>query len=204
MARPGSARHPQWRRRRGVGAGVTCGQTFDGQVAASEDDAREKEGGTSFSKTSTVNSMTSHTTDAQRYNAGMLFKSVTVPAGATIEAATLDLYVWHASADSPNCAIYAEDVDSAVDFDADADVASRVKTGESVEWSEVDLATGQFHTSPDFMNVIQEIVDRPGWVSTQNICIIGRGKNDITREFAPSSYDRAAAEAPKLHIQYCA
>jgi hypothetical protein len=99
---------------------------------------------------------------------------------------------------------HAEDVDDAVDFAATADVNDRVRTAASVAWSEDNLSNSAFNPSPEIKTLIQEIVDRGGWASGQDMCILGIGKSDIAKSCSLNDYSDDTAEAAKLHIEFTA
>jgi len=108
-----------------------------------------------------------------------------------------------ATRDSPDVDIAAEDVDDAVDFLADADVTSRVRTTASVNWSDTDLGTGSHIDSPSITTVIDEIQAR-GAASGYNICILADGSNLTPPESGcrTVAYDGTPADAAILHIEY--
>lgn len=203
MARPGGMRHPQWRRRRGVGAGVTCGQTFDGQVGASTDDAREAGNG------SCSTSATNFTVDSVNEFHGHRWQTVTVPNGATIEAATMEVYIYGTSYDEPEHTFYAEDADDAAAFTTDANnISGRDRTAASMLWDDADIGVpgAQYETTPDITDLIQEVVDREGWASGQSIVIVDHGSADAARDLRLRFWDFVTQGdfSAKLHIQYCA
>ena len=85
-----------------------------------------------------------------------------------------------------------EDADNAAGFTSTTnDVTNRVLTTASVNWSPNDWntvgETGSDQQSPDLAAIIQEIVNRAGWVSGMDIAIIitGAGGNRRTAETDP-------------------
>ncbi|MBK8820602.1 MAG: hypothetical protein IPN49_16515 [Saprospiraceae bacterium] len=64
-----------------------------------------------------------------------------------------------------------------------------------VAWNTVD----QKQNTPDIKNIIQEIVNRSGWVSGNALSILITGSSG-TRE--AESWDGEAAAAPRLYITY--
>ena len=64
-------------------------------------------------------------------------------------------------------------------------------------WTTIGDA-GPDQRTPDIAAIIQEIVNRPGWVSGNDIVIIVTGSSERTAE----SYNGVSAAAPLLHIDY--
>lgn len=149
--------------------------------------------------------MNGHANPSFSWNGGFRYTNVTIPAGATIESATTDIYV--ITNDDPNLNIYAEAVDNAVNFSTDADVTDRATTTASAQWTDTAIGTG-FITSPDFTAVIQEIVDRGGWASGQSIVLLLKGRNDALGLFRSRTWDDTTGgqgtSAAKLDVQFCA
>ena len=105
-------------------------------IAAGADDAHESDSGANFTSTATNLRMSSGTTAAGRFNAGMRFiLSASIPSGSTIETDTnLTVVPFDTSNDDTNINIYAEDAANPVDFSSNPDVTSRVITAASVAW----------------------------------------------------------------------
>lgn len=142
------------------------------------------------------------TTASARWNFGIHFTNVTIPAGSTITAATFDGWPMSAPSDDPNCDIYCEDVDDSADFSATADVTSRTVTAASTSWVASGIGTGGYRTSPDFAAAVQEVIDRPGWASGNDLCVIVKGKNANVSNLRIESYGDDASHAPRISIDY--
>ena len=174
--------------------------TVNYQVGAGDDDAYENQDDTNFTLTGAVDQSASASIDVRSIS-GHRFTSVTVPKGADIVTATLQLYVYSASWDDINVDIHGEDADNAVDFAADADTINRVRTTASVAWVTDSLGTG-FKSSPDIKTVIQEIVNRGSWASGNAIMILCKGKSDVTKVCITRGHEDAPGNAAKLDITY--
>lgn len=197
---------PRPRRRRvAPGDGVcTPGQTFDGQVAAAVDDARERQDGMAFDSGQAINKMDGDLTQNQRWISGFRWDSITIPQGATIEVAYAEMYRNAASQDDPSANLHMEDVDDADDFNTTQDVLSRARTAASATWQEVDLGVGFSQTS-SIVDPVQEIVDRGTWASGNAMVLLGVGRDDVdNRDYWPFAYEADTTKAPKLHIEFCA
>jgi hypothetical protein len=98
------------------------------------------------------------------------FSSVNIPQGSTITSATLKGYtsVFSSSADM-KLKIYGIDEDNTNDFTSDP--RSRDRTTYTVDWdySWTEWNYESSYTSPSIVNIVQEIVSRPGWSSNNSM-----------------------------------
>ena len=96
--------------------------------------------------------------------------------GDTIVSANLHLYCAISSRDNLLFDIYAEDVDSPGVFTSDsAHLSSRAdanRTDASIMWDNTGGSGIGWYESPSLVNVIQEIVDRPGWSNNGYVALI--------------------------------
>ncbi|MBU0764715.1 MAG: right-handed parallel beta-helix repeat-containing protein [Bacteroidetes bacterium] len=139
---------------------------FNGAIAAGTDDAYETSGGT-MSVTASYLS-----TGYDGYYVGLRFANVTITQGATINSATFSAYYYTAQA-GITVEIYGQAVDNAGAFTTTAgNISGRTPTTANVANWTFDISSGVWNTSPSIVNIIQEIVNRPGWVSGNAICII--------------------------------
>jgi hypothetical protein len=169
--------------------------TFTTSIAASSDDAAEDSGVMDL----TANIATMQ--DAADY-IGLRFTGVTIPPGSTVNTATTDVNVPSATLDSPDLTIYAEDTDDAATFTGSANnISGRTATTATASWAAIDIGTG-VKTSPNFAAVIQEIIDRPGWASGNDIALIFKG-NSAACDFRISTWDGTNPEAV-LNVDYTA
>lgn len=134
---------------------------------------------------------------------GLRFQNVTIPQGATIDSATIQVYRSYCSGDGPYLGtMYCEDVDSAVDFSTNNNLCNRVKTTASVTW---DAPTGEdgWIDSPDLKTIVQEVIDRDGWESGNDIMFIWWSGNNVDTKFMQAEdYSTGSALAAKLTIEY--
>lgn len=174
------------------------------QVQGSAADAHDADDGSEFSSTHTNVSMNANGTASSRFNGGFQFANVPIPAGAVIEEAHLQVVTVNSFFDDPLVDIYAEDVDSADDFSTTAAVTSRTVTTASVGWSDTGIDDGNnFVDSPDIAIVIQEVVDRAGWASGNDMAIIVKGRDSGASDFAVQSADSVSPELrARLSLTY--
>jgi hypothetical protein len=133
---------------------------------------------------------------------GMRFTGLNIPQGATITSAYVQFQADKTSTGSASVTIRGHDTDDAGTFTSASDVTSRPQTTASVGWSPSSWTAGQAgaaQQTPDISAVIQEIVDRSGWSSENDLALIllnGGG------ERAAESYDGLPASAPLLHLEF--
>jgi hypothetical protein len=142
-------------------AGAAVG-SFSLDIAAGGDDGHEKADGTVLLTASVVivNSFTPH--------AGLLFRNVNIPAGATVTAAYINIVP--NTYDDPNLVIWGE-YDPISFAETSNNLSGRTRTTANVAWSAANIGLAAYHASPDISAVIQEIVDTVGWGSGDNLAL---------------------------------
>jgi hypothetical protein len=186
---------------------VEIDPSVDEQVGAGADDAHEQQNSTQFSSSAGYLQLRSNTADANSYNVGMRFQGVLVPKDATIGSGTYwEGYYNLTTNDDADFDIWCEAVDDAVDFATNADVTSRTKTSASAgPYTASDIAAGGntwYGSAIDASAPIQEVINRSGWESGRDLCIIGKGSNRTTTSSYLQAYDGDPGTAPKLHIEW--
>lgn len=132
---------------------------------------------------------------------GMFFNNVTVPQGATVCTNTyLEFEADESNAEVTSLFIFAEDADDAGALGTgNGDLSSRTPTSAQVPWTNVPAWTaGVTYQSPSIQSVIQEIVDRPGWSSNNEMVLIvtGGGGSRVAES------NDGNGEEPVLHIEF--
>ncbi len=125
----------------------------------------------------------------------------TIPAGATITDAYIQFTASSNSVGSAAYTVYGEAADNPPLFSTTDDVVSRTATSSSVSWTPGTWTAGDSGTAqktPDLTAIIQEIVDRPGYATGNNIVLAIDGKG--SRQAVDYGNDPAAA--PELCITY--
>lgn len=138
------------------------------------------------------------------YTVVLRLAGVPVPRGARIERAVLKLFALGIPDRILQLTYAAEAADSSAALAAVArDVSRRPLTVARVADSPAPWAAEAWNASPDLSAVIQELVDRPGWVPGEalTLVILDRGSSS-TRTIA--SHDRfpVGAFAPVLELTY--
>jgi type IV pilus assembly protein PilY1 len=133
---------------------------------------------------------------------GLRFQEVQVPQGATITSAYIEFTPEHSDSGSFSQTIYGEDSDNASAFqEVTQNISGRTRTSAFVAWSS-DTPWGDHserHKTSDISSIVQEIVNRSGWVQGNSMVFIFEphsGERDA------ETYEHYASGAPLLHIEY--
>ncbi|MDP9182560.1 MAG: metallophosphoesterase, partial [Actinomycetota bacterium] len=172
--------------------------TVEARVAVSSDDAEEKASG-AVSLTSTDLELVTDGTAVQ--TVGVRFPGVNVPVGASISRAYVQFQVDEVSTDAAALTVRGVAADSTVTFTTTTrDVSSRPLTSASVAWSPASWPTvgarGVEQQTPDLSQLVQEIVNRPGWTSGNAVGVVVTGTGRRTAEAVDGTF------APLLHLEY--
>lgn len=139
------------------------------------------------------------------HDLGLRFQSIGVGQGDTIDAATITL-VYYSELTSANLTspTYAIDEDSCAAFGASARPSQRTLTTATIIWTlEENRIRGDLEVSEEIKTLVQEVVDRPGWSSGNDMgfCVF----NDATggnHYIAYASYESSSYDPPQLDITY--
>lgn len=162
-------------------------------VTTDTDDADEVSGGTVY------------VTDGSSFFAGHVgfrFQNVSIPAGATITSATLEVFSSSGGTSSFSVDLTAQDADNPATFTtASGSISSRPRTSYQTLWStsSVTYSVGQSIVSPNFASSIQEVIDRAGWSENNALVVVltpNSGDKQIFKRSGSTIY------APQLHITY--
>ncbi|HSF14766.1 MAG TPA: Ig-like domain-containing protein, partial [Vicinamibacteria bacterium] len=178
---------------------IASSGVLDIRVSVSSDDGEEQAGG-SVNLTSSDLELTFDKSDQ---TVGMRFNGVSIPKSAVITSAFVQFQVDQATSEVTSLTIRGQAADNAATFSSTSgNISSRPPTTAAVSWSppawtSADLA-GPDQRTPNIASVIQQIVNRSGWVSGNSIAIIITGTGKRTAE----AYDGVATAAPLLHVEY--
>lgn len=137
------------------------------------------------------------------YNGGMQtvgihFNGVSVPQGATITTAYIQFQADESNSGTVTINIAGEDVDDASTFSSNNyDVTNRTTTSASASWSPANWTSGQSGSAQktsEIKTIVQEIVNRSGWYSGNDMVFILSNSN--------ATVWRTAEVNPTLHIEY--
>jgi hypothetical protein len=135
---------------------------------------------------------------------GLRFADVPVPAGVHIENASIEFTARAQDSARTELALYGEASDRPGSFsDANNDVWGRPRTLASVQWVDIPpwlrTAPRTRYQTPDLSPIVQEIVDRPGWVSGSSIVYLIEGSGRRTAY----AHDHVLKDPALLSILYC-
>lgn len=131
---------------------------------------------------------------------GVRFRDVAIPPGAVITSAELEFTISDSDNTPTTFEIWADAADSAAAFSGNRTLDDRTETTNKLTWSSVPAADRRQHIfSPNLNLVLQEVVDRPGWASGNNLAFIVK---TTAGERYFYSRDASNWRAPKLHISY--
>jgi len=178
--------------------------TLDLQVSTGADDAYEKGDGTFYATDEYIYASSRTDPSSQYYNcAGFRFQTVSIPYSSTINVAYMEVWVSSTSYDSPNVKIYCNDVDDAVNFSDDAHIINRTRTTAYESWIANDIGAGTYKQTPTLVAPTQEVVNRGGWASNNDIVYLFIGNNDVNfKVLGAHAYEEPIGHVPKLHIEY--
>jgi hypothetical protein len=134
---------------------------------------------------------------------GLRFPNLALPPEATILAAWIQFRADETGSDAASLLVEAQAADDAPPFTTAAgNISARPRTSADVLWTPPPWAVvgsaGPGERTPDLSEIVQEIVDRPGWASGGAIAFIVTGSGRRTAE----SYEGLASGAPLLHVEY--
>lgn len=134
---------------------------------------------------------------------GMRFSNLTIPTGATINSAVIELVGTASNAEATSLTVVGEAADNAAAY---ANVAGSIsgrlntKTAASAAWAPGAWAAGTTYAyrTSELKSILQEIVNRPGWRSGNAAAFMING----TGIRKASAFDGGAAKAPRLVVSY--
>lgn len=173
--------------------------TIDARVAASADDGNELSNGNVQTTGSPFN--------VDGTGEWMWFRvNVTIPDGATIDAAYLQLNFDSGTADEPDLTIYGEDTATpaaAVAGTGTFSLSSRSRTTASVNWSSTDLGAPGAFNSPSIVPIIEELMASYSYASGAYMAFLWTSRaGDASRDAQVIMYDALTTQGPLLHIEY--
>ncbi len=118
--------------------------------------------------------------DQNILTAGFRFRNIFIPQGATIDSVFLVLTSHEAKTteDVANLTIVGDASDNAGTFTLDSLIDARPQTTAAVRWI-IDEEYGLYttHRTPDLREIVQEIIDRDGWVAGNALALLVLGEN---------------------------
>ncbi|WP_372880299.1 hypothetical protein [Psychromonas sp.] len=171
--------------------------TISSIISQSSDDAEERSGGSMDLSSSDLELVF----DDSNQEVGMRFQNIGIPQAAIITNAYIEFAADETNSVTTNLELFAQDTDNAPTFSSSSNnISNRIKTSASVQWNDIPAwsSVSEKHRSPDISTIIQEVIDRGGWLSGNSIAIIVAGSGERTAE----AYDGESQNAALLVIEY--
>ncbi|MGH7289068.1 MAG: metallophosphoesterase family protein [Myxococcota bacterium] len=170
------------------------------RIAATADDVEEEDGGAH--DVALASPDLELVLDANEQIVGLRFAELPIPRGARVLDAWLQFQADGSTSSATSLVIQAQAVDDAPTFTRTArNVSSRALGSASVAWapaSWISGAQGEAQRSPSLVSLVQQVVDRAGWVSGNALVLVVSGSGERRSE----SYDGIREGAPLLHVEY--
>ncbi|PRY24418.1 cadherin domain-containing protein [Aliiruegeria haliotis] len=174
---------------------------FESRILTSSDDAEERGSSDRMSLSSSDLEMSYDRTKEQ--TVGLRFTGIDIPKGAIITDAHIQFQADEVDTGPVSLTIRGEDTDDAATFTSTAqNIFSRVRTDASVEWTPADWTVvgeaGPDQQTPNLAAIVQEIVNRSGWSSLNDMVFMISGTGTRTAEAFDGDEDGAAL----LHVEW--
>ena len=172
---------------------VSAQTTITSQVSVWTDDAEERLSTGAVGVSSSDLELISDNGSNQLI--GIRFQNITIPQGTTILSASIQFTTDEINSGATSLIIQGEDVDNSLTFDTTLNnISNRTTTNAALAvawnnilaWNTVGEA-GANQQTPDLTSIVQEIVNRSGWVSANAMTFIINGTGERTAESFNSS-----------------
>jgi uncharacterized protein YjiK len=135
---------------------------------------------------------------------GLRFNGITIPQNTIIVDAYIQFTAQGIHSETTSLTLEGQATDNAVTFvnNINGNVSTRPRTTASVSWLPTPWTTvgeaGLEQRTSDLTSVVQEIVNRSGWVSNNSLALIitGSGKRDA------DAFEANPLAAPMLHVEF--
>lgn len=172
------------------------------QIAASADDVNED--GSSYVDNSSTVWLGNATSTTASYT-GLRFTSLTIPQGATITSAKLQVFVPSTSWNQLDFSYAAENAGNSAAFTSANRPSQRTLTTQTVAHSsDVNWPANTWIELDEISSVVQPVIGRADWASGNALSIILRGTGTAYARKFVTAYDGTPANAIRLVIVYVA
>jgi hypothetical protein len=132
---------------------------------------------------------------------GLRFTNVSIPQGAAILSAHLEVYSTQTQWVVVSYAIGAENVGNSNAFSAVSRPSQRLLTAQQVDHSSnVQWTANTWYTIDELASIVQAVVDRPDWQAGNSLSIILKGTGGAWARKNVQSSDSTGGNAPRLVI----
>ncbi|MEK7324904.1 MAG: choice-of-anchor Q domain-containing protein, partial [Chloroflexota bacterium] len=180
--------------------GGSGSNTITAQVSASSDDVNQDS--TSLTTTSSTAWLGNASSTTSSY-AGLRFNTLTIPPGATITSAHLEVFSSQSQWVSMSMNIAAEAIGDSPTFSTGNLPSQRTLTTQQVSHSSnVQWQASTWYSLNEMGPVVQEVVNRADWQGGNSLSVILKGTGSSWGRKSVTSYDGSTVNAPKLVISY--
>jgi len=172
----------------------------EARATAGSDDAEERASGSVSLSSSDLELVVD---GSSTQTVGLRFPSLSVPSGATVVRAWIQFTTDEVKTGATSLTIAAQAADNPTTFvNSSRNVSSRPRTTATVAWSPPGWFTvgqqGTAQQTPDLSAPLQQVFSRAGWAAGNAVVLVLTGTGTRTAE----AFDRSAANAPVLHVEY--
>ena len=176
---------------------------IDAQVGAGADDGYWEEDGSPFNNTSNTCFVGIHFAAGTIRNSFYRFTGITM--SGTIDIAYISLRANGLNGSGILTKVFGDDQSEPTAVSSEANGNSRTRTTAGVDWDPTVFTLGTWYDSPSIVSVIQELVNSYTFSSSALQILHDDDGTPGTLNYIKSyTYEQAAADAPKLHIEYTA
>jgi len=176
------------------------GSSLTRQIAGSSDDVNED--GASLDLTSGTVWLGTGSVVTASYT-GLRFSNLTIPQGATITSAKLQVYAPTTSWIAMSFVFAAENVGNSATFSASSKPSQRSLTTQTVSHaSDAQWVGGTWYDLDEISSVVQPVINRADWASGNALSLILKGNGSAYGRKSGTSYDGTPANAIRLVITY--
>ena len=173
--------------------------SVDRRIATGNDDVEERATGSMYMNSSDIELVF----DSDNQTDGLRFTNVLLPNHATVTGAYVQFEADETQSEATSLLVQGQAADNAATFTSTTrNVSGRPRTAASATWSPQAWTlvgeAGPKQRTPDLSAVVQEIVNRSGWVSGNALAIIISGTGHRTAR----AFEGKAAGAALLHVDY--
>lgn len=168
------------------------------QIGHSEDDAFSRKDDVALDTSSNF-LRNQYDSAASRYISASHYRNVLIPQGSTIDGAYIRFKTMY-YAGTYNYSFSCHDVDDSLDFSNDTTLGSRTQTTAKYWYDDV-WATNTVYTK-EITDCVQEIVDREGWVSGNDITVIHDHAGGNANRIYIYTWDDTPAVSMELLIDF--
>jgi hypothetical protein len=136
---------------------------------------------------------------------GVRFIEVTIPRGAQILTANVTFQSYdNTSGTTCNIQIKGEAADDAATFSTLANYNARTRTSEYVNWNAIPAwVINTDYDSPSINAIVQEIINRSGWVSGNHLVLFFANNGSSTNAYRdPKAYDLSTTLCARLTVTW--